>query len=216
MWPSPHILRQLQETSLPLRDQPHAIGSRRGWGFIVGRAIPHGLHPASRDRADRLYLEQEGGAWSAVQRIRRIAHDHRPDPKRMGAKVGLTSDLYSWGAAMIHHPHVHMIVPGGGLSSYGNQWIACNSGFLISDINYRNSLILPCIQIALHRNFQSGVWIQSQTVVYFSHWSVHFFRENAEDGLGRLKLNPRLHPKALLFSASLRCCGTGLRVWRNW
>ena len=43
------------------------------------------------------------------------------DPKHLGARIGITSVLHSWGSAMTHHPHVHMIVPGGGLSEDGTQ-----------------------------------------------------------------------------------------------
>jgi len=53
------------------------------------------------------------------------------DPKRLGAKIGITSVLHTWGSAMTHHPHVHMIVPGGGLSSDGERWIACRPGFFL-------------------------------------------------------------------------------------
>jgi hypothetical protein len=53
------------------------------------------------------------------------------DPKRMGAKVGLTSVLHTWGSAMTHHPHIHMIVPGGGLSPDGTKWVACKPGFFL-------------------------------------------------------------------------------------
>jgi len=53
------------------------------------------------------------------------------DPKRLGAKIGITSVLHSWGSAMTHHPHVHMIVPGGGLSADGSGWIACRPQFLL-------------------------------------------------------------------------------------
>jgi hypothetical protein len=54
------------------------------------------------------------------------------DPKRLGARVGVTSVLHTWGSAMTHHPHVHMIVPGGGLSEDGTRWIACRPGFFLS------------------------------------------------------------------------------------
>ena len=50
------------------------------------------------------------------------------DPKRMGAKVGLTSVLHSWASAMTHYPHIHMIAPVGGLSPVGNRWVACKRG----------------------------------------------------------------------------------------
>jgi hypothetical protein len=53
------------------------------------------------------------------------------DPKRLGARIGITSVLHTWGSAMTHHPHVHMIVPGGGLSADGMRWIACRPTFLL-------------------------------------------------------------------------------------
>jgi hypothetical protein len=53
------------------------------------------------------------------------------DPKRLGAKIGITAVLHTWGSAMTHHPHVHMIVPGGGLSEDGNRWIAASADFLV-------------------------------------------------------------------------------------
>jgi hypothetical protein len=53
------------------------------------------------------------------------------DPKHLGARIGMTSVLHTWGSAMTHHPHVHMIVPGGGLSEDGTQWIACRPGFFL-------------------------------------------------------------------------------------
>jgi hypothetical protein len=53
------------------------------------------------------------------------------DPKRLGAKVGMTSVLHTWGSALTHHPHVHMIIPGGGLSPSGNRWVACRPGFFV-------------------------------------------------------------------------------------
>ena len=53
------------------------------------------------------------------------------DKKRLGARIGITSVLHTWGSAMTHHPHVHMIVPGGGLSEDGTRWIACRPGFFL-------------------------------------------------------------------------------------
>jgi hypothetical protein len=54
------------------------------------------------------------------------------DPKHIGAKIGMTSVLHTWGSAMTHHPHVHVVVPGGGLSLDGKRWVACRKGFLVS------------------------------------------------------------------------------------
>ena len=53
------------------------------------------------------------------------------DPKRLGARVGMTSVLHTWGSALTHHPHIHMVVPGGGLSPNGTRWIACKPGFFL-------------------------------------------------------------------------------------
>jgi hypothetical protein len=53
------------------------------------------------------------------------------DPDHLGAKIAITSVLHTWGSAMMHHPHVHMIVPGGGLSPDAKQWIAAAPKFLL-------------------------------------------------------------------------------------
>jgi len=53
------------------------------------------------------------------------------DPKHLGAKIGMTSVLHTWGSAMTHHPHIDVIVPGGGLSSDGKRWIASRPGFFL-------------------------------------------------------------------------------------
>ena len=53
------------------------------------------------------------------------------DAKHLGARIGMTSVLHTWGSAMTHHPHVHVIVPGGGLSPDGTRWIACRPGFFL-------------------------------------------------------------------------------------
>src|SRR6202022_4493766 len=54
------------------------------------------------------------------------------DTKHLGARIGITSVLHTWGSAMTHHPHVHMIVPGGGLSEDGTRWIACRPNFFLA------------------------------------------------------------------------------------
>jgi hypothetical protein len=52
------------------------------------------------------------------------------DPKRLGARIGVLSVLHTWGSALTHHPHVHMIVPGGGISRDASKWVACRPRFL--------------------------------------------------------------------------------------
>jgi Putative transposase/Transposase zinc-binding domain len=53
------------------------------------------------------------------------------DPKHLGARIGLTAVLHTWGSAMTHHPHVHVVVPSGGLAPDGSRWIACRPGFFL-------------------------------------------------------------------------------------
>ncbi len=53
------------------------------------------------------------------------------EPKHLGARIGFTGVLHSWGSAMTHHPHVHWIVPGGGISPDGERWIACRPRFFL-------------------------------------------------------------------------------------
>jgi len=51
------------------------------------------------------------------------------DPKHLGARIGITAVLHTWGSAMTHHPHIHMIVPGGGISLDGRRWISSRPAF---------------------------------------------------------------------------------------
>jgi hypothetical protein len=64
---------------------------------------------------------------TAADTLRTIA----ADPKHLGAQIGATLVLHTWGSALTHHPHVHGIVPGGGLSPDGERWIACRPGFFL-------------------------------------------------------------------------------------
>ena len=54
------------------------------------------------------------------------------DPKHLGAQIGVTLVLHTWGSALTHHPHVHGIVPGGGLSPDGKRWVSCKPGFFLT------------------------------------------------------------------------------------
>jgi len=53
------------------------------------------------------------------------------DPRHLGAHIGLTAVLHTWGSALTHHPHVHCIVPGGGISLDGQRWVSCRPGFFL-------------------------------------------------------------------------------------
>ncbi len=53
------------------------------------------------------------------------------DPRHLGARIGLTAVLHTWGSAMTHHPHIHCIVPGGGIAPDGERWVSCRPGFFL-------------------------------------------------------------------------------------
>lgn len=53
------------------------------------------------------------------------------DPKHLGARIGITAVLHTWGSALTHHPHIHMIVPGGGISPHGERWVSARPAFLL-------------------------------------------------------------------------------------
>ena len=64
---------------------------------------------------------------AAAETLRTIA----ADPKHLGAEIGLVAVLHTWGQNLHHHPHVHCVVPGGGLSPDGTRWVACRPGFFL-------------------------------------------------------------------------------------
>ena len=53
------------------------------------------------------------------------------DPKHLSARIGITAVLHTWGSALTHHPHVHMVVPGGGIALDGQRWVAARPAFLL-------------------------------------------------------------------------------------
>jgi hypothetical protein len=64
---------------------------------------------------------------AAAETLRSIA----ADPRHLGAEIGAIAVLHTWGQNLHHHPHLHCIVPGGGLSFDQTRWIACRSGFFL-------------------------------------------------------------------------------------
>src|SRR5438309_2836820 len=64
---------------------------------------------------------------AAAETLRTIA----ADPRHLGAEIGVVGVLHTWGQNLQHHPHVHYVVPGGGLSPDGRRWVACRKGFFL-------------------------------------------------------------------------------------
>jgi hypothetical protein len=64
---------------------------------------------------------------AAAETLRTIA----ADPKHLGAEIGFIAVLHTWGQNLQHHPHIHCLVPGGGVSPAGERWVACRPGFFM-------------------------------------------------------------------------------------
>ena len=77
------------------------------------------------------------------------------DPKHLGARIGILSVLHTWGSAMTHHPHAHMIVPGGGFSLDGKSWLSCRPLFLLS-VEVLSALFRGLFLDKLHAAHQAG------------------------------------------------------------
>ena len=87
----------------------------------------------------------------AAQTLRTIA----ADPKHLGAQIGVTLVLHTWGSALTHHPHVHGIVPGGGLAPDGARWVACKPGFFLP-VRVLSRLFRRRFLEELHQAHRSG------------------------------------------------------------
>lgn len=77
------------------------------------------------------------------------------DPKHLGADIGFTSVLHTWGSTLLHHPHVHMIVPGGGISPDGKSWVGCREDFFLH-VKVLSSLFRRYFLEALKRAYEAG------------------------------------------------------------
>jgi hypothetical protein len=77
------------------------------------------------------------------------------DPKHLGAEIGFLAVLHTWGQTLQHHPHLHCVVPGGGLSPDGERWISCRSGFFLS-VRVLSRLFRRLFLQYLEEAFQAG------------------------------------------------------------
>jgi hypothetical protein len=93
--------------------------------FHVVFTLPAALGPIALQNPRIVYALLFRAAAETLQRI-------AADPKHLGAEIGFLAVLHTWGQNLQHHPHVHCLVPGGGVSPDGKRWIACRPGFFVS------------------------------------------------------------------------------------
>ena len=77
------------------------------------------------------------------------------DPQHLGAEIGFLSILHTWGQNLLHHPHVHCVVPGGGIAPDGKRWIACRPGFFLP-VRVLSRLFRRLFLQHLHQAFHAG------------------------------------------------------------
>jgi hypothetical protein len=95
---------------------------------VAGAVLSRGVHASSADIA----YQNKAVVYDLLFKISaETMLTIAADPKHLGARIGVTSVLHTWGSAMTHHPHVHMIVPGGGISPDGKRWVSCRPGFFL-------------------------------------------------------------------------------------
>jgi Putative transposase/Transposase zinc-binding domain len=92
--------------------------------FHVVFTLPSALGPIALQNQREVYALL---FRAAAETLRQIA----ADPKHLGAEIGFLAILHTWGQNLQHHPHVHCVVPGGGLAPDGSRWIACRPGFFL-------------------------------------------------------------------------------------
>ena len=77
------------------------------------------------------------------------------DPKHLGAEIGFFAVLHTWGQNLLHHPHLHCVVPGGGLSPDGQRWVSCKPGFFLP-VRVLSRLFRRLFIKALRKAFETG------------------------------------------------------------
>jgi Putative transposase len=116
---------------VPVERRPALARSTAG-GSLARGVLPRGVYLAGAHQRHRLHQQGEilyGLLFDiATQTLRTIA----ADPKHLGARIGTTLVLHTWGSALTHHPHVHGIVPGGGVAPDADRWVPCKPGFFLS------------------------------------------------------------------------------------
>ena len=116
--------------------------------FHVVFTLPHGLAPLALQNRKLIYgLLMR----SAAATLRTVA----ADPRRLGAEIGGVTVLHTWGQNLTHHPHVHCVIPGGGLSAEGNGWIACRRSFFLP-VRVLSRVFRGKFIAGLKRTFRAG------------------------------------------------------------
>ena len=184
--------------------------------FHVVFTLPAGDRRRSPSRTRRIVYDL------LIPRRRRDADHDRRRPKHLGAQIGVIAVLHTWGQTLTHHPHVHCLVPGGGVAVDGTRWIACKPGFFLPSgccPGLFRRLFLDASDAPFRRGglASSAIWPGSPTTSVFAEraraaaasadWVVYakraFRRTRA-----RARLSRPLHPPRRDRQLQARCAST--------
>ena len=147
--------------------------------LLPGRLRPHRLHDAGAARPSRARQQARGVRPAVSARPRRRCSRSRPTRSALGAAIGGLMVLHTWGQRLQHHPHVHCVVPAGGLSPDGTQWIHARPRFFLP---------IPVLRQVFRGKLVAGLREA------FRHGRLHFRAASHRSALTCL---PRLSPIAL-------------------
>ena len=177
--------------------------ARTGWRLAPKICCPWNTSTSSsrcRQRSPGSHIGTRRRSMACCSRhLRETVATIAADPKRLGARVGMTSVLHTWGSALTHHPHIHMIVPGGGLSPDGNSWVACKPGFFLA----RSGVVALCSDVCSLR----GCWlctVRANSLLRRSDWPLANAKAFATGSPRSAKQNGSFMPNHP--SADLRRC----------
>ncbi len=148
--------------------------------FHVVFTLPHAIAPLALANKSLVYGLLFRAAWETLREL-------TGDAKHLGAKIGMLAVLHTWGQRLEHHPHLHCVVPGGGLAEDGARWVACRPGFFVPvrvlsrlfrgkfldglrQLIERNELELPGALAALGDAAARARWL---TPLYRTEWVVY-------------------------------------------
>jgi hypothetical protein len=148
--------------------------------FHVVFTLPHTIAPLALANKSLVYGLLFRAAWETLREV-------AADPKHLGAAVGMLAVLHTWGQRLEHHPHLHCVVPGGGLSADGVRWVSCRPGFFLP-VRVLSRLFRGKFLAALRGAFERGelvfsgplapladpvAWRKFLSAAYATEWVVY-------------------------------------------
>jgi Putative transposase len=124
--------------------------------FHVVFTLPHTLSPLALANKSVVYDLLFRAAWETLRVV-------AADPRHLGADIGLLAVLHTWGQKLQHHPHLHGVVPAGGLALDGSRWVSCRPGFFLP-VRVLSRVFRGKFLAGLRRAYEQGKLVFSRSV----------------------------------------------------